>query len=94
MEFSRKTIVPGLGSKWLCIEDFSGSIGRISYQSGKIYKSNTTGKITDDCGNEYFWIKPQCDSNIEITFDLYRHFRQLPRNKRCAIPKTELLSRV
>ena len=84
MKFPRKTIVPGLGSKWLCIVDFFGigSIGEISYQSGEIYKSKSDGMITDGFGNEYFWRKPNDKTPFNIVFDLSKYFRQIPRNKR------------
>ena len=77
---------PRKGSKWLCIKNFPPEHGKglvglshISYTSGIVYKSVYDGKIMDNNWVSYFW------SNQNTVFNLYKYFRQIPRNKRCCL---------
>ena len=65
------------GSRWLCIKDvaMNGDKTRIAYISGKIYRSEIDGCITDEfLDKHHFWIT----SKREIL----SFFKRAHRNKR------------
>ena len=77
--YSKTGIVsPRLGSKWLCIKDVAIS-HNVIYRKGKIYRSETDGRITDGIGEEYYWTGINSD---KIIFNLFNYFELIPRNKR------------
>ena len=65
------------GSKWLCIRDVVMTDNTVAYYSGRVYKSERPGCITDN----YL--------NIDHSWDdsLMKYFRQVPRNKRSRLVK-------
>ena len=79
MYYKESFITPSNGNRWLCIKTFYRSLesGGIRYTTGKIYKSPVNGGITDDYGNICCW------NNINHIFNLFKYFKQIPRNKRC-----------
>jgi len=77
--YSKTGIVsPRLGSRWLCIKDVDIS-HNVIYRKGKIYRSETDGRITDGIGEEYYWTGINSD---KIIFNLFNYFELIPRNKR------------
>ena len=74
--------IPGIGSRWLCIKAFIlYSDDNIRYVSGKVYKSEGDGTITDDYGANLYW---SSDSNI---YNLFEYFKPIPKNKRCCLQR-------
>ena len=87
MCYTKNRIVkPRLGSKWLCIKKFPSDDDScvMGYRKGEVYESKSYGTITDDFGNEFYWTNVN-DDGCHRMFDLFKHFKLIPRNKRCTI---------